>query len=295
VWEVSTKLFVMLKIRFLIASISCGIGFGITFLISQNLHYAVWPGLSTIFAVVASMTILSSSRQNKVDDTQEPDLTLQNIDAEISQYSDTNKQLEFEIANLQKKYQGLQTKVGTEEVSPTEIKQEIYQLKEQRDRLSIDVNDLDKSLEQKQALLQELDLEIDDRQHTREIPQSIQVQPSGNHNLEILVAPEFTDRTESVEFDSLEPMLGDQLPTVIIAEVAEQWHVDFENNPHLVILKHIDKHGAITESEASSILGNPRSVRQFANSLREYYQYLPFSIKVESSGSGSRYVKQANN
>jgi chromosome segregation ATPase len=76
---------------------------------------------------------------------------------------------------------------------------------------------------------------------------------------------------------------------------AGEWHDKFVDNPHLSILQHIEKHGTITESEASSKLGNARSVRQFANKLEEYAQDLPFSIRVESSPKGNRYLKEDRN
>ncbi len=71
-----------------------------------------------------------------------------------------------------------------------------------------------------------------------------------------------------------------------------EWHEKFIDNPHLSVLQHIEKHGTITEAEASSKLGNARSVRQFANKLAEYTQDLPFSIRVESSPKGNRYLKE---
>jgi DNA repair exonuclease SbcCD ATPase subunit len=70
------------------------------------------------------------------------------------------------------------------------------------------------------------------------------------------------------------------------------WHDKFIDNPHLPILQHIEKHGTITEAEASSKLGNARSVRQFANKLEEYTPDLPFAIRVESSPKGNRYIKE---
>lgn len=78
-------------------------------------------------------------------------------------------------------------------------------------------------------------------------------------------------------------------------DLAESWHDRFIDNPHLTVLQHIEKHGTITEAEASKKLGNARSVRQFANKLEEYAQDLPFSIRVESSPKGNRYLKETQN
>jgi hypothetical protein len=75
----------------------------------------------------------------------------------------------------------------------------------------------------------------------------------------------------------------------------DEWYDKFIDNPHLTVLKHIEKHGTITESEASKKLGNARSVRQFANKLEEYAQDLPFSIRVESSPKGNRYLREDRN
>ncbi len=74
-----------------------------------------------------------------------------------------------------------------------------------------------------------------------------------------------------------------------------EWHHNFTDNPHLEILQHIEKHGAIAEAEVNHKLGNPRSVRQFANKLEEYTQYLPFTIRVESSPQGNRYLRDSQN
>jgi chromosome segregation ATPase len=82
---------------------------------------------------------------------------------------------------------------------------------------------------------------------------------------------------------------------IVLDPVVGEWHDKFVDNPHLGVLQHIEKHGTITESEASSKLGNARSVRQFANKLEEYAQDLPFSIRVESSPKGNRYLKEDRN
>ena len=89
-------------------------------------------------------------------------------------------------------------------------------------------------------------------------------------------------------------------PPIVVRDVdriicLDEWYVKFIDNPHLMVLKHIEKHGTITESEASKKLGNARSVRQFANKLAEYAEDLPFSIRVESSPKGNRYLKEDRN
>jgi chromosome segregation ATPase len=93
-------------------------------------------------------------------------------------------------------------------------------------------------------------------------------------------------------FEPQPPIIDRDLDEIVCLD---EWHDKFVDNPHLPVLKHIEKHGTITESEASKKLGNARSVRQFANKLEEYAQDLPFSIRVESSPKGNRYLKEDRN
>jgi chromosome segregation ATPase len=93
-------------------------------------------------------------------------------------------------------------------------------------------------------------------------------------------------------FQTFEPKPPIVSRDLVVTPVAGAWQDKFVDNPHLGVLQHIEKHGTITESEASLKLGNARSVRQFANKLEEYAQDLPFSIRVESSPKGNRYLKE---
>jgi chromosome segregation ATPase len=93
-------------------------------------------------------------------------------------------------------------------------------------------------------------------------------------------------------FEPQPPIIDRDLDEIVCLD---EWYDKFIDNPHLTVLKHIEKHGTITESEASKKLGNARSVRQFANKLEEYAEDLPFSIRVESSPKGNRYLKEDRN
>jgi hypothetical protein len=93
-------------------------------------------------------------------------------------------------------------------------------------------------------------------------------------------------------FEPKPPSISRDLDSI---DLPGAWHEKFIDNPHLPVLQHIEKHGTITEAEASSKLGNTRSVRQFANKLEEYTPDLPFSIRVESSPKGNRYIKENQN
>jgi hypothetical protein len=69
------------------------------------------------------------------------------------------------------------------------------------------------------------------------------------------------------------------------------WAASFENNEHLAILLHIDRHDVITEAEVNKLLGSARLARKFTNSIDEYSSMLPFSIQVQASEAGMRYLK----
>jgi hypothetical protein len=101
------------------------------------------------------------------------------------------------------------------------------------------------------------------------------------------------DLTDSFQaFEPQPPIVDREIDEIVCLD---EWYDKFVDNPHLTVLKHIEKHGTITESEASKKLGNARSVRQFANKLEEYAEDLPFSIRVESSPKGNRYLKEDRN
>jgi chromosome segregation ATPase len=163
-------------------------------------------------------------------------------------------------------------------------------------------------LSAKQLKLAELDAEIIAKhnaisQHNRDL-KKIQLELRDRQaEIENL---ESTIQTKLQSIDEIELDLARALQTFepkppivsrsIVLDIAPgEWCDKFIDNPHLGILQHIEKHGTITESEASSKLGNPRSVRQFANKLEEYAPDLPFSIRVESSPKGNRYLKEDRN
>jgi hypothetical protein len=67
----------------------------------------------------------------------------------------------------------------------------------------------------------------------------------------------------------------------------------YDNLPEGVrqVFLHIEKHGSITEAETTGMLGNPRKARQFATNFEAFVKLLPFHVRVESTASGKRWVK----
>jgi chromosome segregation ATPase len=116
-------------------------------------------------------------------------------------------------------------------------------------------------------------------------------------NLELKLQSKLQE-IEEVELEKILQIFEPKPPTIDRniedLTIPRAWHDKFIDNPHLSVLQHIEKHGMITEAEASSKLGNARSVRQFANKLEEYTHDLPFSIRVESSPKGNRYIKETS-
>jgi hypothetical protein len=57
------------------------------------------------------------------------------------------------------------------------------------------------------------------------------------------------------------------------------------------VLVHILEHGSISEAEVNTILGSPRLARLFASRLEVLQDVIPFTISVETTGSGKRYFR----
>lgn len=164
-------------------------------------------------------------------------------------------------------------------------------LKEQQEQISIAVNDLNRSIGEKQSFFDDLELEnsislfsayttgevlnigiADLYRRWQEVSQQVSQREEGGNSPSIIV---------------IDPVIEPD-PSI----VSEEWEQHPIDPSYLPVFKHIDKWGVITESEVNNILGNPRIGRQFNREFKEYYQYLPFSIRVETSTSGSRYVKE---
>jgi chromosome segregation ATPase len=88
----------MFKNWFLLASVSCGVGFGSTFLISRNLQQSTLAGLGTVPAVAASLTILSRQRREEIErQVAQSKQQLQLTNASCSEISAHRQRLQEEI------------------------------------------------------------------------------------------------------------------------------------------------------------------------------------------------------
>ena len=69
------------------------------------------------------------------------------------------------------------------------------------------------------------------------------------------------------------------------------WQDSFSDANIKQVFLHLDRHNSITESELNQMLGSPRKARRFAGNLEQYLTRVPFSVKVETTSNGKRYVK----
>jgi hypothetical protein len=83
---------------------------------------------------------------------------------------------------------------------------------------------------------------------------------------------------------------GAPVPAATLQEESVSWYDNLPDGVRDVFL-HIEKHGSITEVEATTKLGNPRKARRFAAEFEEHVKMLPFHVQVESAATGKRWIK----
>jgi hypothetical protein len=60
------------------------------------------------------------------------------------------------------------------------------------------------------------------------------------------------------------------------------------------LFEHLAAHGAVTEDEATAMLGGPRELRRFAIRFEEFAAKLPFEVRIDVIGGVKRYVRQGS-
>jgi hypothetical protein len=84
---------------------------------------------------------------------------------------------------------------------------------------------------------------------------------------------------------------------VIIEPVAslstsDRWQDNFDDPAIVKVFEHLEKHGAIVETELVQMLGSSRKARSFSLKFEEFVKQLPFGVQVENVASGKRYIKR---
>ncbi len=309
----------MFKNWFILTAASFALGFTFTFLISNNFQQSVLAGLITlpvIVIIVVSVTLV------KIIDFQSK---LENLQLEIAASQDVREKIQGEISQLEIQHNQVLNTIRDLHESITQkssllckINSEIdyHKQNKQIDKSQIEVSGKSDTsgIPIKEQEVISIDSSVQLVENTIEsslIKSAIEVEqplasridvntPEVKASFDKFKTTFYPERRIKKESNNLHERNYQQqtvdISVVINApKISVKWHTYFENNPHLDVLEHIEKYGAATESEVSNILGNYRAVRQFTNSLREYSQYLPFSIKVEASASGNRYIKYSDN
>jgi chromosome segregation ATPase len=260
--------------------------------------------------IAADLVQAATREQSAIDSAQIAQLALSNIKAQIHKNSAIEKHLNVKITALQNQAKILQAEIASYKVDRTQVQQQISVLKKQEGQISTSVNDLNLSVEEQTSSLYDLNLEIWNKQQYKanidseitELENSIFLFSSHTTGeiVNIKIADlyrrwqEVSQQVSQLEDKGNKPSIIKPDPVIEPESpiITSEWETHLTNSPYLPVFQHIDRWGSITESEVNNILGSPRIGRQFNREFREYYQYLPFSIRVETSNNSRRYVKE---
>ncbi|NJL10012.1 MAG: PglZ domain-containing protein, partial [Calothrix sp. SM1_7_51] len=102
---------------------------------------------------------------------------------------------------------------------------------------------------------------------------------------------ENVEPTITQEYFDVSGFVTSEAPEVEIASSTD-WENSFEDETVRRVFLHLQKHDSITEVELTQILGSARKVRRFSLEFEEYLNKVPFSVRIETTSNGKRYVKQ---
>jgi hypothetical protein len=81
-------------------------------------------------------------------------------------------------------------------------------------------------------------------------------------------------------------------PSPTSATLSSAWQDSFEDENIRAVFIHLQRHGSVTEHELTQFLGGARKARSFSLAFEEYLKKVPFSVRIETTASGKRYVKE---
>lgn len=73
----------------------------------------------------------------------------------------------------------------------------------------------------------------------------------------------------------------------------EVWLQELPDDGVRQLFRHLAKHGAVTELEASTLLGGARKLRRFSTEFESLASKAPFEIRIDVVGGVKRYVREA--
>ncbi len=131
----------MLKNWFLLASASCGIGFGFSLVVSRNLQHSAWAGAGTVPAVIVSVNLLARQRREEIErqtDTMQQSLSLlqkqqYQITQKLQSEETTYQNLSSESQRLQSLVASLDQKAHRYDQAQRAIQQEMVTLAQKRE------------------------------------------------------------------------------------------------------------------------------------------------------------------
>jgi hypothetical protein len=74
--------------------------------------------------------------------------------------------------------------------------------------------------------------------------------------------------------------------------VDEGWLVVFAEAGVRAVFGHIERFGAINETDATQMLGGPRKFRRFSQRFEQYAEQAPFGVRIDTSSGQKRYVRE---
>jgi len=76
------------------------------------------------------------------------------------------------------------------------------------------------------------------------------------------------------------------------AESAKGWLGELEDERVRRVFEHLEEYGAVTEQEATDMLGSPRAFRRLSRRWDALAARAPFRVRIETTASGKRYVRE---
>ena len=70
------------------------------------------------------------------------------------------------------------------------------------------------------------------------------------------------------------------------------WLVVFTEAGVREVFRHIERFGAINETDATKMLGGPRKFRRFSQKFEGYAERAPFGVRIDTSSGQKRYVRE---
>ena len=85
------------------------------------------------------------------------------------------------------------------------------------------------------------------------------------------------------------------VPAAVVSRPQDEsrpWLADLPEGGVRLLFEHLAEHGAVTENEASAMLGSPRALRRFAREFETHAAKAPFTVHIEVVGGSKRYVRE---